>query len=240
MNVGMYGRVSTSDKEQNVETQLLPLREFCAAQGWTVFGEFTDEVPATDLARRTQWRELLDHASKRRFDLVLVWRMDRAFRSVLDAATTLERLRGWSVGLRSYSEPWLDTTSPFGEALYYITVAYAQLERGILRERVKAGMERARKQGKRIGRPRVTDRKGFRPRLQNVLERISAGSLSRRQAAKELRIGYATLKRILDGQGKADADHPEDRGGDGGDAHGDARHDAGPDLPHQQYGEGPA
>ena len=112
----------------------------------------------------------------------------------------MERRRGWGVGLRSYSEPWLDTTSPFGEALYYITVAYAQLERGILRERVKAGMERARKQGKQIGRPRVTDRKGFRPRLQNVLERIGDGALSRRQAAKELKIGYATLKRILDKQ----------------------------------------
>jgi DNA invertase Pin-like site-specific DNA recombinase len=180
----------------------LPLREFVQSQGWEVFREYVDQAPATDLARRTEWRELLTDASRRKFDLVLVWRMDRAFRSVLDAATTLERLRGWGVGLRSYSEPWLDTTSPFGEALYYITVAYAQLERGILRERVKAGMDRARKQGKRIGRPRVTDRKGFRPRLQIVLERLADGSLSRRKAAKELKIGYATLKRILDAQPK--------------------------------------
>ncbi len=140
----------------------------------------------------------MDDASKRRFDLVLVWRMDRAFRSVLDAATTLERLRGWGVGLRSYSEPWLDTTSPFGEALYYITVAYAQLERGILKERVKAGMDRARRQGKRIGRPKVTERKGFTPRFKDVLKRLAAGDMSRRKAAKELRIGYATLKRLLD------------------------------------------
>ncbi len=139
MRAGIYGRISTSDKDQNLDTQLLPLREFVQSQGWEVFREYTDQVSATDLARRTQWRELLADASKRKFDLVLVWRMDRAFRSVLDAATTLERLRGWGVGLRSYSEPWLDTTSPFGEALYYITVAYAQLERGILRERVKAG-----------------------------------------------------------------------------------------------------
>ena len=78
---------------------------------------------------------------------------DRAFRS----ANTLERLRGWGVGLRSYQEPWLDTTIPFGEALYYITVAYAQLERGILRERVRAGMDRAKKEGRRVGRPRFTD-----------------------------------------------------------------------------------
>jgi DNA invertase Pin-like site-specific DNA recombinase len=124
--------------------------------------------------------------------------MDRAFRSVLDAATTLERLRGWGIGLRSYSEPWLDTTSPFGEALYYITVAYAQLERGILRERVKAGMDRARKQGHRIGRPKVTERRGFNTHFGAILERLRRGEISRRRAAKELSIGYATLKRLLD------------------------------------------
>jgi DNA invertase Pin-like site-specific DNA recombinase len=198
MKVGIYARVSTSDKDQNPETQLVQLREFVQAEGWEGFGEYIDYTPATDLTHRTQWRQLLEDASKRRFDLLLVWRMDRAFRSVLDAATTLERLRGWGVGLRSYSEPWLDTTSPFGEALYYITVAYAQLERGILRERVKAGMERARKQGRQIGRPRVIDRKGFSRRFGDILERLSKGDISRRQAAKELNIGYATLKRLLD------------------------------------------
>ena len=78
------------------------------------------------------------------------------------------------MGLRSYSEPWLDTTSPFGEALYYITVAYAQLERGILRERVKAGMVRAKQQGRRIGRPRVADQKGFNHRFGAILERLRA------------------------------------------------------------------
>jgi putative DNA-invertase from lambdoid prophage Rac len=200
VKVAIYARVSTSDKEQDPVTQLLPLREFVSNQGWQIFGEFVDKVPATDIAHRTAWHELLEAASRRKLDLLLVWRMDRAFRSVLDAATTLERLRTWGVGLRSYAEPWLDTTSPFGEALYYITVAYAQLERGILRERVKAGMERARKQGRRIGRPRVTDRKGFDKRFGAVLERLSKGQVSRRRAAIELGIGYATLKRLLDSQ----------------------------------------
>lgn len=200
MKVGIYGRISTSDKDQNLDTQLLPLREFAQAQEWIIFNEYTDQVSATDLAHRTGWRELLADASKRKFDLLLVWRMDRAFRSVLDAATTLERLRTWGVGLRSYSEPWLDTTSPFGEALYFITVAYAQLERGILRERVKAGMERARKLGHKIGRPRVTDRRGFNRAFGDILERLREGAISRRRAAKELRIGYATLKRLLDAQ----------------------------------------
>jgi DNA invertase Pin-like site-specific DNA recombinase len=208
MRVALYARVSTSDKDQNVDTQMLPLRDFCAVQDWEVYREYADLAPANDLLHRVQWRQLLDDASKRRFDLLLVWRMDRAFRSVLDAATTLERLRTWGVGLRSFSEPWLDTTSPFGEALYYITVAYAQLERGILRERVKAGMDRARRQGKQIGRPRVMDRRGFKNRFGVVLEGLVAGDLSRSQAAKELKIGYATLLRLLEASGNSGAGKP--------------------------------
>jgi putative DNA-invertase from lambdoid prophage Rac len=198
MKVCLYARVSTSDKDQDTNTQLLPLREFAHNQGWEIYREYTDQVPATDIAHREGWRDLLAEASRKRFDLLLVWRMDRAFRSVLDAATTLERLRTWKVGLRSYSEPWLDTTSPFGEVLYYITIAYAQLERSILRERVKAGMERARKQGHKLGRPKVNDRPGFNRRFGDILERLTHGKISRRQAAKELDIGYATLKRLLD------------------------------------------
>ena len=195
---GIYARVSTSDKEQNPLTQLMPMREFVDAQdSGKIFREYIDHVSATDITHRYAWKDLLDDASHRKFDLILVWRMDRAFRSVLDAATTLERIRAWKVGLRSYSEPWLDTTSPFGEALYYITVAYAQLERGILRERVKAGMERARKQGHKIGRPRVIDRRGFKQRFGVVLERLQQGNISRSRAAKELDIGYATLLRLI-------------------------------------------
>jgi len=206
MKVALYARVSTSDKDQDPMTQLLPLREFVKAQSWDTYHEYIDYAPATDLYHRTAWKELLEDASRRKFDILVVWRMDRAFRSVLDAATTLERLRTWNVGLRSYSEPWLDTTSPFGEALYYITVAYAQLERGILRERVKAGMERARVQGHQIGRPRVMDRKGFKGRFGAVLERLRLGQVSRCQAARELNIGYATLKRLIEAEQREDQD----------------------------------
>lgn len=155
MKVALYSRVSTKDKEQNPKTQLLPLRDFCKRQGYSVVKEYIDYASALDAKNRQGWIELLEDASKRHFDLVLVWRIDRAFRSVLHAATTLERFRAWKVGLRSYTESWIDTTSPFGEALYYITVAYAQLERGILQERVRAGMERVRKEGKELGRPSI-------------------------------------------------------------------------------------
>ena len=72
LKVGVYGRVSTFDKDQDPETQLLPLREFVLAQGWEGYREYVDYAPATDLAHRVQWRQLLDDASKRRFDVVLV------------------------------------------------------------------------------------------------------------------------------------------------------------------------
>jgi DNA invertase Pin-like site-specific DNA recombinase len=198
VRVALYLRVSTDDKGQTVENQRLPLREFCAAQGWTDVREYADEASATDVRGRKAWRLLLDDAAKRKVDLILVWRMDRMARSVLDAAQTLERLRGWGVGLRSYCEPYLDTTSPFGEALFHITMAYAQLERGILSERTRAGMERARRQGKHIGRPPVTERPGFAERWAEVRVELEAGRLSRSQACRKLEIGYATLLRLLD------------------------------------------
>ena len=196
--VALYLRVSTDDKGQTVENQRLPLREFCAAQSWRDVREYADEASATDLRGRKAWRQLLDDAAKRKVDLVLVWRLDRAFRSVLDAAQTLERFRAWGVGLRSYQEPWLDTTSPFGEALYYITVAYAQLERGILSERTRAGMDRARRQGRRIGRPPVTARPGFAERWEGVYAALQSRQISRSEAARRLGIGYASLERLLD------------------------------------------
>jgi putative DNA-invertase from lambdoid prophage Rac len=197
MKAGIYARVRTADKDQNPETQLLPLREFAVAQGWNVSGEFTDRAPATDLRARTAWRDLLDQAARRRIDLVLVWRIDRASRSVLNAATTLERLRNWGVALRNYTEPWLDMTSPFGEVFYYITAAYAQLECGILAERVQAGMDRARRQGRRLGRPGGTHREGFSERWRELVPEISAGTVSHRRAARVLGVSRATIDRLL-------------------------------------------
>ena len=156
MRTAVYARVSTSDKDQNVETQLLPLREFCQAQGWTVASEFVDHASATDLRGRTAWRTLLGEAARRQVGVILVWKLDRAFRSVAHMATTVEQLRRWGVGLRSYSEPWLDTsgTSPVGDLMLNILASFAQFERALIAERVKAGMDRARRQGKHVGRPR--------------------------------------------------------------------------------------
>ena len=91
-----------------------------------------------------------------------------------------------------------DTSTAIGRLILNLLAALAEFELELIRERVEAGMDRARRQGKRIGRPRVMDRRGFKKRFGAILERLRLGEISRRKAAKELGIGYATLKRLLD------------------------------------------
>ncbi len=111
-----------------------------------------------------------------------------------------DTLAAWElvgVSFQSLREQF-DTSTALGRLLLNLLAALAEFELELIRERVKAGMDRARRQGRQIGRPRVTDRKGFKKRFGAILERLNDGSISRRQAAKELNIGYATLKRLLD------------------------------------------
>ena len=102
----------------------------------------TDKAGAHDLRGRREWRGLLDFAMHCKVDLIVVWKLDRAFRSVVDGAKTVQSLRSGGCGIRSPQEPWIDTTTPIGEAMYHITIAWAQLEKRQRTERVKAGMER--------------------------------------------------------------------------------------------------
>jgi DNA invertase Pin-like site-specific DNA recombinase len=197
MKVALYARVSTSDKDQNPLTQLLPLRDFCMAQGWEVYREYVDQAPANDLGHRIQWRQLLDDAAKRKFATVLVLKLDRAFRSVKRMHDTLAAWELVRVSFKSLREQF-DTSTALGRLLLNLLASLAEFELELIRERVKAGMERARRQGKKIGRPRVIDRRGFAQRFGAIVERLLKGDISRRQAAKELNISYATLKRLLD------------------------------------------
>ena len=203
MRVALSARVSTSDRDQNPETQLMPMRDFCAAHGLEIYDEYVDFAPANDLAHRVRWRDLLDDAAKKKFTVVLVFKLDRAFRSVKHMHDTLAAWEVVGVSFKSLREQF-DTTTALGRLLLNLLASLAEFELEMIRERVKAGMDRARRQGKHIGRPKVTDRKGFNSRFNEVLHRLAAGDISRRKAAKELGIGYATLKRLLDSH----AGHP--------------------------------
>lgn len=164
------------------------------AQGWDVTGEYVDHASATGDRRRVAWKRLLGEAARRRVDVIVCWKMDRIFRSVAHASRTLEDLRRWGVALRSYLEPWLDTsgTNPAGELMFNILASFAQFERSLIAERVRAGMARAKKSGVRIGRPAKLNGE-----LDALVPDILAGRLSRHAAARRLGVTHTTVSRSL-------------------------------------------
>ncbi len=150
--VGIYCRVSTQD--QSTDSQLLDLRRYAADRGWEVYREFCDNGVSGSVDNRPALNALMDDAKKRRFDSVLVWRFDRFARSTTHLLLALDQFRNLGIDFVSYQEN-IDTSSPLGAAIFTIISAVAQLERDIIRERVKAGLRRAKAQGKQLGRPRV-------------------------------------------------------------------------------------
>ncbi len=151
--VAIYARVSTTD--QSTESQLLDLRRFVSDRGWRVYKEFVDEGISGTKDSRPALNELMNDAKKRRFDGVLVWRFDRFARSTRHLINALEEFKNLRIDFVSYQEN-IDTSSPLGSAIFTIISAVAQLERDIIAERVKAGLRRAKENGKKLGRPRVT------------------------------------------------------------------------------------
>lgn len=182
MQVALYARVSTSDKHQNPEVQLDKLRAYCESAGWK-WVEYVDYASAQDYMKRTRWSQLMKDASQRKFELVLVWKLDRAFRSMIHASNTLAILRGHGIGFRSYQEPAIDTTNAMGEFLFNIMASFAQFERDIIADRVRAGMDRAKLRGTRSG--NAIGRKPFPIPFKNVCKAFYEGK-NYSQAAKLL------------------------------------------------------
>jgi DNA invertase Pin-like site-specific DNA recombinase len=194
--VALYARVSTTDKGQDTELQLVPLREYAATRGWKTT-EYADQASAGDQAHRTAWRQLRADAARRRFDVVLVWKFDRAFRSTLDALSTLQTFDERGVGFSCLTQPELDTTTATGKLLFVILAAVAEMERTLIADRVKEGMKNAARKGVKMGRPTAAARPKVVKLLPQVRAEIADGTLSQRQAAKRLGVGTATLTRLL-------------------------------------------
>ena len=153
--VVLYGRVSTRDKGQDVENQLTQLHEFATRQGWTITVEFIDQASA-NTSKRPQFQAMFAAASRREFDLVLFWSLDRFSREgVLATLQDLERLSGYGVEWRSFTEQYLDSCGMFKDAVLSILATIAKQERVRISERTLAGLDRARRKGKVFGRRRV-------------------------------------------------------------------------------------
>jgi DNA invertase Pin-like site-specific DNA recombinase len=154
MNIALYTRVSTRDG-QDVTNQLRQLREFCKSQGWTIVYEFADQVTGKH-ADREHFQALFAAASRREFDCVLFWSLDRFSREgVYETLQHLQRLTSYGVGYRSFTEQYLDSCGLFKDAVISILATIAKQERIRLSERTIAGLERAKAQGRVGGRPRV-------------------------------------------------------------------------------------
>jgi DNA invertase Pin-like site-specific DNA recombinase len=153
MRAALYARVSTRDHDQDPETQLLALRRFAEAEGYTV-REFVDHgVSGKDL-RRPAWQKMMQQVRRGSIKAVMVWHLDRAFRSVLDCETVLSELDMLNVRFVPLQQRDLDTRTPMGRAMIQMAAVFAELMRADLPAKIKAGHDRARANGKKIGRPR--------------------------------------------------------------------------------------
>ena len=184
--VGIYARVSTN--RQCPESQLLPLREYATARGFEIVSEYVDVISGSKDSRPELARLMAD-AQKRRLDAVVVWKFDRFARSTRHLVTALEQFNALGVDFISLSES-IDTSTPMGKMVFTFLAAVAELELSLIRERVVMGLERAKAQGKVLGRPRVET-------SEEQLLTLSEQGLSSRQIAKQLSLSPSTVLRRL-------------------------------------------
>ncbi|HYI96510.1 MAG TPA: recombinase family protein [Bryobacteraceae bacterium] len=189
VRAALYGRVSTVGKGQDCENQLSQLRDFVATQqGWSITGQYIDEASAKN-SHRKAFKRLFEDASKRNFDIVLFWSLDRFSREgVSETLHHLERLTSYGVGWRSFTEQYLDSCGLFKDAVLAILAVIAKQERIRLSERTLAGLERARKAGRIGGRPKlVLDRTSaleMRANGASIAQIADAFSISKTSAAR--------------------------------------------------------
>jgi DNA invertase Pin-like site-specific DNA recombinase len=184
MKAAIYARVSTFDQEP--ENQLQELRRYVEARGWTAT-EYVDRGVSGAKDRRPALDQLLADARRRRFDVLVCWRLDRLGRNLKHLITRLDELQALGIAFVSLAEG-IDATTPAGKLQMHILGAIAEFERERIRERVLAGLQRARLQGVKLGRPR---RHIDPERLASVV------GLPEREAARRLGIPRSTFQRFL-------------------------------------------
>jgi DNA invertase Pin-like site-specific DNA recombinase len=184
MRAAIYARVSTLD--QHVENQLAKLRLYVERRGWTAV-EYVDEGVSGSKDRRPALDDLLKAARRRRFDVLVVWRLDRLGRNLRHLLLLFDELTTLGVAFVSLNEG-IDATTPAGRLQLQILGAIAEFERSRIQERVRAGLARAKSQGRKLGRPErvITDE-----------QVASVVGLPVREAARRLGVPRSTLQRAL-------------------------------------------
>jgi len=183
--IAIYARVSTD--RQSTESQLNALREYAGKRAWAISKEYIDEGYTGSNTKRPAFTAMMADAKKRKFDVLLVYKLDRLSRSLKDLITTLDDLKSMGIDFISYDNG-LDTTTPTGRLIFNVVGAVAEFEKDIIRERVRAGLENAKRKGKRLGRPPVSSR------LVDKAKKLRSEGMSFRQIGKRLGIPESTVR----------------------------------------------
>ena len=186
--VAIYARVSTG--QQKADLQIRELRSFVKRSGWKLFREYIDEGYSGKDTKRPEYIRMMEDARRRRFNVLLVWKLDRLSRSTRDLLNTVAELDALGVDFISY-ENQIDTTTPSGKLFFTIVAAFAQFEREIIRERVIAGLENAKKKGKVLGRPRMHD-----PIIEKARSLRKKG-MSYRKIGREFGVDESSIRKRL-------------------------------------------
>jgi putative DNA-invertase from lambdoid prophage Rac len=183
----LYSRVSTND-QHTLSMQSRNMREYAARRGWSIAMQVREVCSGA--AQREAREKLIEAARRREIDIVVVWRLDRWGRSVTDLLATLQELEHLGVGFVSLTEA-LDLTTPSGRAMAGLLAVFAEFEREILRERVRAGLADAKRNGQRLGRPMTAGLHADKVR------KLHRAGVSKAEIARRLRIGRTSVRRIL-------------------------------------------
>lgn len=190
MKIAIYARVSTKDKGQETANQSAQLQDFAAKQGWEVYDIYVDHESGAK-SSRAEFQRMFTDASKRRFDLVLFWSLDRLSREgVLETLQHLNRLSSYGVGFKSYTEQYFDSCGIFKDAVIAILATVAKQERVRLSERTRAGIAIARSRGKQIGRPRLQVESA-------EITRLRAEGQSLRAIGRALGVSEGSIRRLV-------------------------------------------
>jgi DNA invertase Pin-like site-specific DNA recombinase len=185
----IYVRVSTD--KQTIENQVQALRQIAERQGWEIVAQYDDAGISGSKGRKDRpgLDNMLKDAQRRRFDVLMAWAIDRIGRSLIDLLTTIQTLEACGVDLY-LDQQAIDTTTPTGKLMYQITGAFAEFERSMIRQRIHAGLKRAKDAGKTFGRPRIPEKIEER-----IRERLRTGD-GILKIAKEVGVGSGTVQRI--------------------------------------------
>lgn len=188
--VAIYARVSTD--QQTTENQLRELRAVAARNGWIVTKEYIDHgiSGAKGRDKRPAFDALLKDAIRKEFDIVAAWSVDRLSRSLRDLLSFLDDIHAKGIGLYMHQQG-VDTTTPGGKALFQMVGVFAEFERAILQERIKAGLARAREQGTILGRPPVGQK------IEGKILALRATGVGMLKIAKQLGVGTGTVQRVV-------------------------------------------